>query len=146
MAQDNTPLNPVQIEAELINASNSVAKSIQPVSDAYNEWQQAKLNFKREYAIAYLDATGSVEDRKQIATRDTLPAAEEEAIAEAKYRRLADFQRSYRDKTSVYQTLAKSVNTAYQVAGTGERMSGFVHETLSAIASSGTHLNQCSTL
>ena len=52
MAQDNTPLNPVQIEAELINASNSVAKSIQPVSDAYNEWQQAKLNFKREYAIA----------------------------------------------------------------------------------------------
>ena len=58
MAQDNTPLNPVQIEAELINASNSVAKSIQPVSDAYNEWQQAKLNFKREYAIAYLDATG----------------------------------------------------------------------------------------
>ena len=56
MAQDNTPLNPVQIEAELINASNSVAKSIQPVSDAYNEWQQAKLNFKREYAIAYLDA------------------------------------------------------------------------------------------
>ena len=106
MAQDNTPLNPVQIEAELINASNSVAKSIQPVSDAYNEWQQAKLNFKREYAIA---------------TRDTLPAAEEEVIAEAKYRRLADFQRSYRDKTSVYQTLAKSVNTAYQVAGTGER-------------------------
>ena len=77
MAQDNTPLNPVQIEAELINASNSVAKSIQPVSDAYNEWQQAKLNFKRAYAIAYLDATGSVEDRKQIATRDTLPAADE---------------------------------------------------------------------
>ena len=70
MAQDNTPLNPVQIEAELINASNSVAKSIQPVSDAYNDWQQAKLNFKREYAIAYLDATGSVEDRKQIATRE----------------------------------------------------------------------------
>ena len=115
------PLNPVQIEAELINASNSVAKSIQPVSDAYNEWQQAKLNFKRKYAIAYLDATGSVEDRKQIATRDTLPAAEEEVIAEAKYRRLADFQRSYRDKTSVYQTLAKSVTTAYQVAGAGER-------------------------
>ena len=28
MAQDNTPLNPVQIEAELMNASNSVAKSI----------------------------------------------------------------------------------------------------------------------
>ena len=51
---DQTPLNPVQVEAELINASNSVAKSIQPVSDAYNEWQQAKLNFKREYAIAYL--------------------------------------------------------------------------------------------
>ena len=108
MAQDNTPLNPVQIEAELINASNSVAKSIQPVSDAYNDWQQAKLNFKREYAIAYLDATGSVEDRKQIATRDTLPAAEEEVIAEAKYRRLADFQRSYRDKTSVYQKIGRA--------------------------------------
>ena len=40
MAQDNTPLNPVQIETELINASNSVAKSIQQVSDAYNDWQQ----------------------------------------------------------------------------------------------------------
>ena len=98
MAQDNTPLNPVQIEAELINASNSVAKSIQPVSDAYNDWQQAKLNFKREYAIAYLDATGSVEDRKQIATRDTLPAAEEEVIAEAKYRRLEIGRASCRER------------------------------------------------
>ena len=47
MPSNTEPLNPVQIEAELINASNSVAKSIQPVSDAYNEWQQAKLNFKR---------------------------------------------------------------------------------------------------
>src|SRR5699024_12264458 len=114
-------LNPVQLEAELINSSNSIAKSIHPVSGAYHDWQKGKFNFNGESAIAYLDATGSVDDRKQIATRDTLPAAEGEAIAEAKYRRLADFQRSYRDKTSVYQTLAKSVTTAYQVAGTGER-------------------------
>ena len=121
MAQDNTPLSPVQIEAELISASNSVANSIDKVSQAYNEWQESKLNFKREYSIAYLDASGSVEDRKQIATRETLPAAEEEMVAEGKYRRLLDFQRAYRDKASIYQTLAKSVNMAYQVAGTGER-------------------------
>ena len=118
---NQTPLNPVQIEAELISASNSVANSIDKVSQAYNEWQEAKLNFKREYSIAYLDASGSVEDRKQIATRETLPAAEEEMIAEGKYRRLLDFQRAYRDKASIYQTLAKSVNMAYQVAGAGER-------------------------
>src|SRR5699024_5348854 len=115
------------------------------VSDAYNEWQQAKLNFKREYAIAYLDATGSVEDRKQIATRDTLPAAEEEAIAEAKYRRLADLQRSYRDKTSVRLTVATSVTTAYQVAGAGERGAGLFTTLRSAALLSGTRVNQCFT-
>lgn len=114
------PLNPVTLEEQMTSALNSVSGSIRPVSDAYDAWKTAELAFKKEYAIAYRTAEGSVEDRKQKATADTMPAAEEAKDAEVTYKYLLDHQRAYRDKLSAFQTLAKSVNAAYGAAGRSE--------------------------
>lgn len=106
-------LNPVSLEQELLETLNSVSRSIKPVSDAYDQWKTAELAFKKEYAIAYRLAEGSIEDRKQKATEDTFPAADEMKDAEVEYKYMLDHQRAYRDKLSALQTLAKSVNAAY---------------------------------
>lgn len=118
---DNQPLNPVTIEQEMTTSLNSISQSIRPVSDAYDLWKTAELEFKKEFAIAFRNATGSVEDRKQTATEVTAPAAEEMKDAEVKYKYMLDHQKAYRDRLSAFQTLAKSVNAAYGAAGTGER-------------------------
>lgn len=115
------PLNPVTLEQEMAATTNSIAKSILEVSKAYDAWKTAELAYKREYAVAYRVAKGSVEDRKQKAIEDTLTAADDLKDAEVKYRYVADLQRMYRDKLSAYQTLARSVNAAYGAAGVGER-------------------------
>lgn len=121
MVMDEMPLNPVSLESEMTAALNSISQSIKPVSAAYDAWQTAELAFKREYAMTFRDAEGSIEQRKQEAIEKTMPAAEEVKDAEVVYKRLLDYQRSYRDKLSAFQTLAKSVTAAYNAAGTGQR-------------------------
>lgn len=44
-------------------------------------------------------------------------AATAARVAEAKYKRIVDYQRSFRDKLSALQSVQKSVNAAYQAAG-----------------------------
>ena len=112
------PLNPVSLEHEITKTLNSVSNSIGKVSEAYDKWKTAELLFKKEYAIAYRTAEGSIEDRKQKATEESYPAADEMKDAEVKYKYLLDHQRAYRDKLSALQTLAKSVNAAYGAVGT----------------------------
>ena len=111
------PLNPVTLEQEISEALNSVSQSIMKVSKAYDKHKTTELTFKREYAIAYRNAVGSVEDRKQQAIEETYEAAEAAKDAEVMYRQYLDYQRAYRDKLSAFQTLAKSVVAAYNVVG-----------------------------
>lgn len=111
------PLNPVSLEQEITKALNSVSESIRKVSDAYDTHKTTELEFKRAYAIAYRNADGSVEDRKQQAVADTFEVAEAAKDAEVVYKYMLDHQRAYRDKLSAFQTLAKSVVAAYNVAG-----------------------------
>lgn len=111
------PLNPVSLEREITKALNSVSGSIKKVSDAYDAHKTTELEFKKAYAIAYRNADGPVEDRKQQAVADTFEQAEAAKDAEVYYKYLLDHQRAYRDKLSAFQTLAKSVVAAYNVAG-----------------------------
>lgn len=116
---DDVLLNPVEIGNKLLEASNSAGKSVVPVSEAYDAYKTAELDFKKQYAIKFREAKGSVEDRKQLAIEETHELAEILKDAEVIYKRMLDYQRSYRDKTSVFQTLLKSVDVAYQAAGVG---------------------------
>lgn len=115
----NQPLNPVQLENEILATTNSVVGSIPKVSEAYNTWQQAVLEQKKAFAKTYLTSKGSVEERKQQATLHTMDTATAEIVAEVTYRRLLDYQKAYREKLSAYQSLTKSVVAAYQSQGSG---------------------------
>ena len=116
---DYRPLNPVEMEQQILEATNIVAKSVRPVSDAYNDWQQAELAHKLAYAKAYTSAQGSIEERKQVAALATEDEAQKLIEAEVVYKRLLDYQRSYRDKLSALQSLSKSVVAAYNSQAVG---------------------------
>ena len=119
MASDYQPLNPVEMEQQILEATNAVARSVRPVSEAYNAWQQAELAHKLAYAKAYAAAQGSIEERKQIATLTTEEQAQKLVESEVVYKRLLDYQRSYRDKLSALQSLSKSVVAAYNSQAVG---------------------------
>lgn len=107
------PLNPVLIERETVGSLNSISESIRPVSDAYDEFKTAELEYKKAYALAFDAATGSVEDRKQKATLASMDEAFALKDADVLHKRMTDYQRMYRDKLSAFQSLSKSVNAAY---------------------------------
>ncbi|PZR05460.1 MAG: hypothetical protein DI525_04040 [Corynebacterium kroppenstedtii] len=117
LVSDSMPLNPVQIEREISEAVTQISRSIRPVSEAYNAWQKAELDFKAAFARAFLDAEGPMEERKQRAVAGTVGEALAARVAEGEYKRLLDFQRSFRDQLSALQSVQKSVNAAYQAAG-----------------------------
>lgn len=111
------PLNPVQIEQRIIEAVNQISRSVRPVSEAYNAWQRAELDFKAAFARAFLGSEGPMEERKQRAVAGTVDEALAARVAEGEYKRLLDFQKSFRDQLSALQSVQKSVNAAYQAAG-----------------------------
>ena len=112
-------LTPVQIEQELSAAVTQIAQSVKPVSAAYNQWQKAELDFKAEYAREFLAAEGPIEERKQLAVAKTYDTALAARVAEGEYKRLLDYQKSYRDKLSALQSVQKSVAASYGAAGHG---------------------------
>ena len=117
MSEDYEPINPVMLESEIRKSDESIAKSIVPVSKAYDAWKSAELQLDKAYALAYRDADGSVEDRKQAAFLATIDLAWAAKDADVVYRRMRDYQRAYRDRLSAFQSLSKSVVAAYNVAG-----------------------------
>lgn len=114
---DYVPLNPVQVEQRIIEAVTQIARSIRPVSEAYDAWQKAELDFKVASARVYLSSDGPVKERDQKAVVETADEALAARVAEGEYRRLKDFQESFRDQLSALQSVQKSVNAAYQAAG-----------------------------
>ena len=111
------PLNPVELEAELHKTVNSISASIPKVSEQYDHFKTAELEFKLAYAMAFREAEGSIEDRKQQAVFDTQMEAERLKDAEVLYKRVSGYQRAYRDKLSALQSVSKSVVAAYNTAG-----------------------------
>jgi len=114
------PLNPVEVEQEIIQATNAVAKMIDPVSKAYDDFRSLELEFKRDYAVAFKSARGSVEERRQQAVIDTHEIALRLKDSEVIYKRMCDYQKAYRDKLSAFQTISKGVYAAYNAAGVAQ--------------------------
>lgn len=117
---DQTPLNPVQIETAIRELVNRIAKGIQVCSTRYTAFLEADRHFDREYAGAYLAAEGSIEDKKQHARLETMPAREERDIAEAAYRHADRLAKALELELRAYQSIGASVRSMYSVAGRSE--------------------------
>lgn len=129
MSEVYQPLSPVDIEQKLRALVNSLAAAYKELTEARDAEVHAKHAYESEHRAALLDPARPRVERGGMTTaeRDAWvadrAAAKKEAyeIAEVVRKAAEDHLRVVRDQASVVQTLARSVQQAYSMAGTGER-------------------------
>lgn len=86
------------------------------------EAAQLESEAKKQQAIAYLKAEGTVKERESVATRDTADLAERARIAAALEKAATEALRNYRQQLSALQTLAGAQREEAAFARTGPRL------------------------
>ncbi len=114
------PLNPVEIEQTIRELVNRIAKGIQVCSERYRAFLDADRAFDRAYAQAYLEANGSIEDKKQQARLATDEARGQRDVADAAYRHADRLAKALELELRAWQSIGASVRSMYAVAGRGE--------------------------
>jgi hypothetical protein len=126
---DYEPLSPVDIERKLRELVNNLSAAYKDLAEARDAEVHAKHAYEAEHRAALLDPNRPKVERGGMTTaeRDAWVADRAAArkqdydIAEVIRKAAEDHLRVVRDQASVVQTLARSVQQAYSMAGTGER-------------------------
>lgn len=114
------PLNPVSVEQMLRETIERISRGIGVVSKRHRERDAAKREFDRAYAVEFLDASGSVEERKQKALLATLGERESFELADEVHREADKLLRALDSELSALQTISAMIRDAYRSAGVGE--------------------------
>jgi hypothetical protein len=129
MSEPYEPLSPVDIEQKLRDLVNRLATAYKDLAEARDAEVHAKHSYEAQHRAALLNPDRPRVERGGMTTaeRDAWVAdqcaEQREAydIAEVVRKAAEDHLRVIRDQASVVQTLARSVQQAYSMAGTGER-------------------------
>lgn len=129
MSEHYEPLSPVDIEQKLRGLVNSLAAAYKDLAEARDAEVHAKHAYEAKHRAALLDPNRPRVERGGMTTaeRDAWVAdrcadqREAYDVAEVVRKAAEDHLRVIRDQASVVQTLARSVQQAYSMAGTGER-------------------------
>ena len=113
-------LNPVTVEAEIVAAANEVSEGVNVVSRYLEAFRTADRNFDAAWAMAYMQAKGPVEERKQTAVLATLEQRQALDAAEVAYKYAERRCKAAESRLSAYQSVYKGVRGMYGAAGTGE--------------------------
>lgn len=119
------PLTPVQIESKLRGLVTALTKSQKDLSEARDAEVEAELGYKAAHRRALLDPERPRVERGGFTTAELAAWVDERCsdeygayrVAEARRKAAEDFLRVTRDQASVVQTLARSVQQAYGMAG-----------------------------
>ncbi len=115
-----TPLNPVEIERQLIDITNRISKGIQIFTQRYAEFLEKDREFDRAYAHAYLEADGSIKDKDMKAKLETVEVRAARDVAEVAYKQADKLLKARSEELRAMQSIGASVRQAYGVAGRGE--------------------------
>ena len=113
-------IGPAQIEHAIRECSNRLAKSIPIRSERMTNKRAAERDYRRAYDLAYLNAEGSVEDRKahaRIATEELHDAMD---VAEVIYKEAEALARAIEKELDALRSVGASIRSTYAVAGRGE--------------------------
>jgi len=107
------PHNPVDVESKIEETKNHIAKGVDIVTAAENAAKAARRAFDEAYAYAYLNAKGSIPEKKYKATIATLKEREAAEVAEVAF---ADTERrawALNHELGAWQSISKSVVAMY---------------------------------
>lgn len=120
MNSQQTPLNPAEVEQQIRNLSNRIARGVEVYSKRLAEFYEADRDFDRAYSAAYLDAEGSIKDREHHATLATIELREARDVAEVAYKYADRLAKALENQLRAMQSIGASVRAMYGVAGRGE--------------------------
>lgn len=112
--------NPVQVEEEIRDLAGRIAKNVDVCNALYVEFLEADRVYDLEYAQAYLDATGPVNERKYAAEVRTTRFRRARDVADAAFKLAQTRSRAMENQLSATQSIGASIRAQYGVAGRGE--------------------------
>lgn len=114
------PVNPVEVEHQILDLSNRIAKGVGVYSQRLQRFKEADLAFDRAYAEAYLSGEGSIKDREQQAVLATVEERQERDVAEVAMKHADRLAKALEGQLRAMQSIGASVRAMYGVAGRGE--------------------------
>lgn len=107
------PLNPVDLEAKIIELTNRITQGIVVVTQREQAHRAAEAAHRDAYARAFLMWDGPQTEKRYAADRDTRVERDALDVAEVAFHHAQRVARAAESELSAYQTLAKSVGAMY---------------------------------
>lgn len=111
------PLNPVQIEQVIRDASNRISSGVKVVSERYRDFLSADHVFDLAYAKAYRGADGPAHEKRYAAEEAVAVEREARDDADAAYRYSERQWKALSAELDAYRSIGASVRQAYSVGG-----------------------------
>lgn len=115
-----TVLNPVEIESKILGITNRISKGISVFTERYDKFMAADRDYDLSFARAYLEAEGSIEDKKKRAIVSTHDLRTARDVAEVEFKQADKLLRALELELRALQSIGASVRQQYSVAGRGE--------------------------
>jgi hypothetical protein len=101
--------NPVDIERKIVEVKNRIAQGVSIVSSAEDEARRKRREYDVAYARAYLNAEGSIPDRKYKAVLATEAQREAAEVAETAFNHAKRTAEALEKEIFAWQSISKSV-------------------------------------
>ncbi|WP_100811758.1 hypothetical protein [Microbacterium sp. BR1] len=111
------PLNPVQIEAAIREASQRIAKGVSVVSERYRAFLQAEHTLDVAFARAYMAFGGPAHEKRYAAELETIAQREARDDADAAHRYAEKQWRALSSELDALRSIGASVRQAYAAGG-----------------------------
>ena len=112
-------LTPAQLNSQLMDLSHEVGKAVNEVRQRSLQYADADRAYKRAYAEAYLDASGTIAERERTADLESLEARYALKGAEGLMRSADLALRAKMAQLNALQSVASSVRQEHRWGQTG---------------------------
>jgi len=109
-----------QTLTQLADVSRLLDTATDDLALADNESVEAKVEYIKAYARAFLDATGSMDLRRYTADDETILSLRDRELSEAKVRAIKERLRTLRDQMEILRTTAAGQRVQFMAEPTGQ--------------------------
>lgn len=112
-APEGGVVNPVEVEQQIIETSNEIAKSVRGVTEALRDYRDKERGYDLAFARAYNRHTGAAHAKKYAAEELTQDERKARDDAEVVYRYAERRVRALEGALSAHQSVMRSVTAMY---------------------------------
>ena len=106
------PLTPPQVEQRLADLLDRLENGVKVVAAADGEATRLRREYDRAYALAFINAEGSMDIRRYVAVEQTIGQREAAEIAEVALRHAKTLLSAVRDEVEIMRSISASVRTS----------------------------------